>query len=158
VGISKTRQRRDSQRARRHDIAPGTNVPHDGTAEVPVLLDVGRHKSVHRVQMARMRPVGVPVTQSGSSASRLRGGGNVGRAAWTNPRDIQQGGTVGVGKGHLNVCLCPLTANRWNTNRAVTEHIPHIVGRTSRDVAEKFVPLLVSAWRLPLRQLQLMVW
>jgi hypothetical protein len=63
-----------------------------------------------------------------------------------------------VGKGHLNVGLRPLTANRWNTNRGVTEHISHIAGRTSRDVAESFFPLIVSAWRLPLRQLQLMVW
>jgi hypothetical protein len=81
-------------------------VPHDGTAKVPVRLDAGGHKGVTGVQMARMRPVRVPVTQSGSRAACLGGGGNVGLAARMDHGDIQQCGTVGRGKGHFN----PLSA------------------------------------------------
>jgi hypothetical protein len=56
-------------------------VPHDGTDEVPVRLDAGRHRGVARVQMAVLRPVLIPVTQSGCSAPFLGGCGTVGRAA-----------------------------------------------------------------------------
>jgi hypothetical protein len=55
-------------------------------------LDAGRNKGVARVQMAGMRMALIPVTQSGSSTSRLGGGGNIGRAARMNHGDIQQGG------------------------------------------------------------------
>jgi hypothetical protein len=111
VGTSKERSPGDSQRACRRDVAEGTKVPHDGPGEVPVRLDAGRHKGVDRVQMAGMCPVLIPVTQSGSSASRLGGSGNVGRAARMNHGDIQQGGTMGRGKGHLNVSMFPLVAS-----------------------------------------------
>jgi hypothetical protein len=63
-------------------------VPHDGPAEVPIRLDAGRYKGVARVRMAGMCPVLIPVTQSGSSAPRLGGGGNVGRAARMDHGDI----------------------------------------------------------------------
>jgi hypothetical protein len=101
----------DSQRAPRRDITQGTKVGHDGPAEVPVRLDAGGHKGVTGVQMARMHPVIVPVTQSGSSAAHLGGGGNVGRAERMDHGHIQQCGTVGRGKGHFNVGPRPLTAN-----------------------------------------------
>jgi hypothetical protein len=102
VGTSKERSPSDSQGASRLDVVEGTKVPHDGPAEVPVRFDAGMYKGVARVQMAGMRPVLIPVTQSNSGTSRL-GGGNIGRAARMNHGDIQQGGTMGRGKGHLNV-------------------------------------------------------
>jgi hypothetical protein len=72
--------------------------------KVPVRLDAGRYKGVARVQMAGMRPVLIPVTQSGSGAPRLGGGGgNVGRAARMNNGDIQQG----VGEGSLQCQHAP---------------------------------------------------
>jgi hypothetical protein len=71
VGTSKERSLGDSRRACRRDVAEGTKVPHDGPAKVPVRLNAGRHKGVARVQMAGVRPVLIPVTQSGSSASHL---------------------------------------------------------------------------------------
>jgi hypothetical protein len=80
VGTSKERSSGNSRRECRRDVAEGTKVLHDGPAEVPVHLDAGRHKGVARVQMASMRPVLIPVTQSGSSTSRLGSGGNVGRS------------------------------------------------------------------------------
>jgi hypothetical protein len=66
VGTIKKRPPGDIQRARRRDIALGSKVPHDGHAEV----SVRRQKGVTGVQMARVRPVLAPVTQSGSGASR----------------------------------------------------------------------------------------
>jgi hypothetical protein len=80
------------------DVAEGTKVLHDGPAEVPVSLDAGRYKGVAQVQMASMRPVLIPVTQSGSSAFHLKGSGNVGRAAWMNHGDILQSGTMSGGR------------------------------------------------------------
>jgi hypothetical protein len=80
---------------RRHE---GTKVPHDGLAEVPVRLDAGRHYRVARVQMVGMPPVLIPIMQSGSSASRLGGGCNLGRAARMN---------LGASNEALEVCkLC----------------------------------------------------
>jgi hypothetical protein len=49
-----------------------------GLQKAPVRLDAGNHKVVIGVQMACMRLVLAPVTQSGSGASRVGGGGNVG--------------------------------------------------------------------------------
>jgi hypothetical protein len=72
------------------------------------------------VQMTRMRLVLAPVTQSGSSALCLGGGGNVGRAARMDHGDIQQGDNVGRGEGHFNVGPRPLTANSCNANGSVT--------------------------------------
>jgi hypothetical protein len=116
VGTSKERSPGDSQKACRRDVAQGTKVPHDGPAKVPVRLDAGQYEDVARVQMAGMLPVLFPVTQSGCRASRLGGSGNIGRAVRMNHGDIQQGGTMGRGKGHLNVSTRPLTANRGNAN------------------------------------------
>jgi hypothetical protein len=119
VGTSKKRPPGDSQRPRQRNIAQGTKVPHDGLAEVPVRINAGRHKGVTRVQMARMRRVCAPVTQSYSGALCVGGSGNVGRAARMNHGDIQQGETMGWGKGHL-VSTRLLTANRCTANRSVT--------------------------------------
>jgi hypothetical protein len=143
VGTSEEGTPGDSWRACRRDVAEGTKVPHDGPAEVPVRLDAGRHKGVARVHMAGMRPVLIPVTQSGSGASRLGGGGNVGRAARMNHEDIQQGGTMGRGKGHLNVSTCPLTANRGNANRSITGFCTRIAARAGGDAAERLLPVVV---------------
>jgi hypothetical protein len=71
MGTSKKRALGDSQRVPRRDIAQGAKVPHAGPAEVPVRLDAGGHNGVTGVQMARMRPVLVPVKQSANSAARL---------------------------------------------------------------------------------------
>jgi hypothetical protein len=103
-------------RACQRDIAQGTKVSRDGPAEVPVRLNAGRHKGVAGVQMARIRPILAPVTQSGSAASHLGGGGNVGRAATMNHGDIRQGGTMSRGQGRHNIGTRPLTANGCNAN------------------------------------------
>jgi hypothetical protein len=110
---------------------------------VPVRLDAGRHKGQTRVQMAGMRPVLIPVTQSGSGASRVGGGGNVGRAARMNHGDIQQGGTLGRGKGHLNVSTRYLTARRANANRRVTGLRMRIAARAGGDAGESLLPVVV---------------
>jgi hypothetical protein len=93
--------------------------------------------------MTSMRPVLITVMQSGSSASRLGGGGNVGLAARMNHSDIQQGGTMGWGKGHLNVSTCPLTANHGNANGSVTGLCARIAARAGRDVAESVLPVVM---------------
>jgi hypothetical protein len=132
-----------SRRAGRRDVAEGTKVPHDGPAEVLVRLDAGRYKAVARVQMAGMRPVHMPVTQSSSGALRLGGGGNVGRAARMNHGDIQQGGTMGRGNGHVNVSTRPLNAHRGNANGAVTGLRTRIAARTGGDAADSLLPVVV---------------
>jgi hypothetical protein len=149
VGTSKERSPGDSQRACRRDVAEGTKVPHDGPAEVSVRLDAGRHKGVAGVQMAGMRPVLIPVTQSGSIASRLGGGGNVGRAARMNHEDVQQAGTMGRGKGHLTVRTCPLPANRGNANGSVTGFRTCIAARAGGDAAESLLPVVVPTRAAP---------
>jgi hypothetical protein len=136
VGTSKERSPGDSRRTRRRDVAEGTKVPHDGPAEVPKSLEAGRDKGVARVQMASMRPVPIPVKQSCSGASRLGIGDNVGRAARMNHGDIQQGGTMGRGKGHLNVSTRPLTTHRGNANGIVTGLRTRIAARAGGDAAE----------------------
>jgi hypothetical protein len=143
VSTSKKRSPGDSQRACRRDFAEGTKVSHDGPAEVPVRLDAGRHKGVARVQMAGMRPVLIPVTQSGSGASRLGGGGNICRAARMNHGDIQQGGTMERGKGHLNVSTRPLTARRGNAFGSVAGLCTRIAARAGRDAAESLLLVVV---------------
>jgi hypothetical protein len=121
VGTSMERSTGDSQKACGRDFAEGTKVLHDGPAEVPVHLDAGRHKCMARLQMAGIRPVLIPFMQSGSNVFRLvGGGGNVGRAVRMNHGDIQQGRTMGRGKGHLNVGTRPLTAKRGSANGRVT--------------------------------------
>jgi hypothetical protein len=94
--------------------------------------------------MARVRPVLAPITQICSSASRLRGGGIVGRAARMDHGDIQQGGTVGQGKGHFTVGPCPLTANSCNANGSVTELRTCTAAGTGGDAAERFLPAVMS--------------
>jgi hypothetical protein len=103
---------------------------------VPVRLDAGWHKGVARVQMAVMRPVLIPVTQSGSSVFRLGGGGNVRLAARMNHGDVQQGGTMGRGKGHLNVGTRPLMAERGSANGTVTWLCMRTAAFKSRDAAQ----------------------
>jgi hypothetical protein len=66
VGTSKERPPGARRRAPRRDIAQDTKIPDDGPTEVPVRLDNGGHKSVTGVQVARMRPVLVPIMQSGN--------------------------------------------------------------------------------------------
>jgi hypothetical protein len=144
VGTSKKRPPGDRQRVHRCDITQGTKVPHDGPARVPVCLDAGRNKGVTGVQMPRMRPVLVPVTQIGSSAARLGGSGNVGRAARMDNGDIQQFGTVGRGKGHFNADPSPLTAHSCNPNGIVLGLRTRTTAGTGADAADSFLP--VSVW------------
>jgi hypothetical protein len=99
--------------------------------------------------MARVRPVLAPVTQGGSSSSRLGGGGNVGRAARMNHGDIQQGWTMRREKGHLNVRPGPPTANRCNANGSVTGLRTRITARAIEDVAESFLPVVVPTRAAP---------
>jgi hypothetical protein len=157
VGTSKKRSRGDSQRACRRDIAESTKVLHDGLAEVSERFNAGRYKGVARVQMVSMRPELVPVMQSGSSAPRPGGSGSVGRAAEINHVHIQQGGTMGRGKGHLKVSTFPLTANRGNVNGNVTGFRTRIAAHAGGDAADSLRPVVVPT-RLPLRRLQLMAW
>jgi hypothetical protein len=93
--------------------------------------------------MACVCPVLAPVTQSGSSASRLGGGSNVGRAARLNHGDIQQGGTMGRGKGYLNVGTPRLTAGRCNANGSITGLHLRITTRAGGDAAQSFLPVVV---------------
>jgi hypothetical protein len=128
VGTSKKEPSGDSQRACRRDITQGTKLLHDGPDEVPVRLDAGRHKGVTGVQMASMCPVLAPVTHSGS--------GNIGRAAKMHHGDIQLGGTMGRGKGHLHVGTRPLTAGRCNANGSVSGLHTRIATCAGGDAAE----------------------
>jgi hypothetical protein len=82
-------------------LEEGTKVPNDGRAKVPVSLNPSGHTGVTGEQMPNMRPVFVPVTHIGSSASRLGGRGIEGRAAGMNHENIPQGETVEHGKGHF---------------------------------------------------------
>jgi hypothetical protein len=143
VGTSKERSLGDSRRACRCGVAEGTKVPHDGPAEVPARLHAGRHKGVARVQMAGMRPVLIPLSYSGSSGSRLGGGGNLDRAARMNHGDIQQSGTIGQGKGHLNVRTFPLTANCGNANNKEAGLRTSNVARAGGDAAESLLAVVV---------------
>jgi hypothetical protein len=127
---------------RRCDIAPGTKAPHDGTAEVPIHLDAGGHKSVTGVQMARMRPVLAPVTS-----------GNADRAARMNNEDIQQGGTVGRGRDRrtslspashhtcMHLCMCMLCVmSRGNRIQNSIERLDYTVPKSKmlgNEVLEK---------------------
>jgi hypothetical protein len=97
--------------------------------------------------MACMFLVLAPVTQSGSSVVRLGDTCNAGRAARMDHRDIQQGGTVGLGKGHFNVGPRPLTANSNIANGCITGvvHVrARITARTGGDAADGFLPVLMS--------------
>jgi hypothetical protein len=96
--------------------------------------------------------------QSGSIVSHLGVGGNVGQAARMKHGDIQQAGTMGLGKRYLNVGPSPLTANRCNANGSVTGMRSRIEARAGGDAAESFLPVVVSAQAVLLRQLQLMAW
>jgi hypothetical protein len=97
-----------------------------------------------------MRLVLAPVMQSGSSASRLGGGGgNVFRAEGMYHGDSQQGGTVGQWKGHLNVGPRPLTAYSCNANGSVTGFRMRNTARTGGDAAESFLPVVMSTQAAP---------
>jgi hypothetical protein len=60
-----------------------------------------------------------------------------------NHGDIQQGGTMERGKGHLNVSLRPLTANRGNSNGSVPGLHTRIAARAGGDAAESLLPVVV---------------
>jgi hypothetical protein len=155
VATSKKHPPPVTARERPRDVAQGRKVPHDPPAALPGRLDGGGHKGVTGVQMARMPPVSAPITQSGSSASRLGGGGNVGRAARMNHGDIQQGGTVGQGRGHFNVSPRPLTADSCNSKGSLSELRTCSTARTGGDAVESFHWSRRREWLL-LRRLQLM--
>jgi hypothetical protein len=144
VSTCKKRASGHSQRARRRGIAQGTEEPHDGPAEVPIRLDAGRHTDVTGLQMACMRPVLAHVTQSGSCASRRGGSGTVGRAARMRHGDIQQDGTMGWGKRHLNVGPRPLTVNCCKANGSVTGLRTPVTARAGGDAAESYLPVAVT--------------
>jgi hypothetical protein len=156
VSTSKEPPPSDSQRARRRVIAQGTKVPHDEPAEAPVRLDTDGHKGVTRVQMARL--LLAPIMQSSSSRSVLGGGGNIGQAARMDHGNVQQGGTVGRGKGHFNVGPCPLTANICNADGSVTGLRTRITARTGRDALTASFPWSCRRERLLLRRWQLVAW
>jgi hypothetical protein len=99
--------------------------------------------------MAGMRSVLVPVTKSGGSASCLGGGGNVRRAARMNHGYIQQGGTMGRGKGHLNVGTRPLTAKRGSANGSGTGLCTRIAASACGDAAESLLPVVVPRSAAP---------
>jgi hypothetical protein len=60
--------------------------------------------------------------------------------------DIQQGGTTGRGKGHLNASTSPLqlTPNRGNANGSVTGSRTCIAARAGGDAAESLRPVVVT--------------
>jgi hypothetical protein len=60
-----------------------------------------------------------------------------------NRGDIQQGGTMGRGTGHLNVSTRPLTARCGNANGRVTGLRTHIAARAGGDAAESLLPVAV---------------
>jgi hypothetical protein len=107
---------------------------------MPIRVDTGKLKGVTGVQMARMRKVLVPYTKEGNSATRMGGGGNLGRVAKMDQGDMQQCGTVGRGKGQVNVCTRPLTANSCNSHGKVTG----LRTRTGGNAAESFLPVVMS--------------
>jgi hypothetical protein len=117
-------------------------------AQVPVRLDAGTHKGMTEVPMACMCLALAPVTQSGSSASRLGCGGNMGRETTVDHRDIQQGSnpspTVRRGKGYFNVGPRPPTARSCNASRCISGLCTRTAARTRRDAAESFFPVIVS--------------
>jgi hypothetical protein len=119
-----------------------------GLPRCPYVLTLG-HKCVTGVQMTCMRPALVPIMQSGSSAARLGGGGNVGRAARMEHGGIQQCGTVGRGKGHFNVGPRPLTANNCIANGIVIELRTRTTAGTGGDAAESFLPVVMSTRTAP---------
>jgi hypothetical protein len=92
------------------------------------------------VQMARMRKVLVLVTKGGNSATRIGGGGNLGRVAKMDQGDMQQCGTVRQGEGQVNVCTRPLTANSCNSHGSVTG----LRTKTGGNATESFPPVVVS--------------
>jgi hypothetical protein len=149
VGTSEKRPPGDSRRACRRDLTQGTKVPHDGPAEVPVRLDAGRHKGVTGVQMASMCPVLAQVSQSGSGAAHLGGGGSAGRAVRMNHGDIYQGGSIGRGKGHLNVGARSLKADCCNANGSVAGLRTRIAARAGGYAAESFLPVVVPTRAAP---------
>jgi hypothetical protein len=141
-------------RQRRRNIAQGTKIPHDGLAEVSVRLDHGRHEGLTGLQMASMRPVLAPASQSGSSVSSLGGSSNVGQAAGMNHGHIQQGGTMGRGKGHLNVGPRPLMANGCSAHGSLTGPRTRTTAYTSGPAAESFLPVVVPTRVAPAQAMQ----
>jgi hypothetical protein len=65
---------------------------------VPVHLNAHRHESGTEAQMSCVGMVFAPVAKSGSGATYLECGANIGRAAWMNHGDIRQMGPCGRGR------------------------------------------------------------
>jgi hypothetical protein len=131
-------------------VTLGRSVPHDGLATVPMRLYAGRQKVVTGVQMAHMRPILAPVTQSGSGALRLGSRSNAGRATRMNHGDMQQGGTIGRRKGHLNVRPLPLTVGfRCNTHGSVIVLCARTTACRNGDAAESFLTVVVPMRAAP---------
>jgi hypothetical protein len=95
VCTSEKRPPGDSKRAFGSDITQGTNVLHDGLAEVPVLRIARKHIIVPGVHASHVHTVLAPVPQGGSGATCLESGGIVVLAA----RYIMQMWDQGVGAG-----------------------------------------------------------
>jgi hypothetical protein len=148
VGTRKKRPPGDSQSARQRDIALGAKVSHDGCRSART----SRRWQAQRCDRGADGPHApgtCPVMQSSSGASRLGGGGDVGRAARMNHGDIQQGGTMGREKGHLNVGPHHLTANHCNAKGNATGLCTRITARVGGDAAESFLPVVVPMRAAP---------
>jgi hypothetical protein len=102
-----------------------------------------RHKGVPGMQMTGMRTILIPVPQRGSGTFRLGGGSNVRRAARMKHGDIQQGETMGRGKGHLYVGTRPLPARRSSTNGSEAGLSTRIAARAGGDAAESLLSMVV---------------
>jgi hypothetical protein len=101
--------------------------------------------------MPRVRTALAPVAQGGSGAATTgRCGGNVRWAALVNSGSIQQGGTMGWGKDHLNIAARPLTASCCNVNGSVAVLRAHVAARTSRDICTVCFQQACQCERLPL--------
>jgi hypothetical protein len=74
---------------------------------------------------------------------------NVGRAARMNHGDIEQGGTMGRGKGHLYFGTRPLPAKRSSTNGSVAGLSAGIAARAGGDAAESLLPVVVPTRAAP---------
>jgi hypothetical protein len=111
----------DSDRARHSDSHQISNEPFDEVAKV--LLHLNARKQQVCPDCRWPLCTFAPVSQGSSGATRTGRGGDLGRTAGVNRGDVQQGGTMGWGKGYLNVCQRSLVHSRCNTNRCVTGHL-----------------------------------
>jgi hypothetical protein len=66
-----------------------------------------------------------------------------------NHGDIQKGGTMGRGKGHLDVGTRPLPAKRSSSNGSVAGLSTRIAARAGGDAAESLLPVVVPTQAVP---------